>query len=89
VDVRLVRWRPGEEEGESIMAYRIKGIYTKKERVSLAEFVRSYYALVDSPKVDEVTKQMVKVVSWPLVLLAQGALHLDNVKIFEKACGSP
>lgn len=70
------------------MAYRIKGLYTKKERAVLGEVVRSYLALIRSPEVDAKIKQLFEAVSLPLVVMAVYALYLDDCKIFEKACGN-
>jgi len=66
------------------MAYRVKGLYTKKERAVLGEFVRSYHGLIGALKDDEVTKRVVKAAFEFPTLLATFALYLDNCKILEK-----
>ena len=66
------------------MAYRVKGLYTKKERTVLEAFVRSYHGLIRSLKGDAAAERVIKTTFEFPALLATFALYLDNNKILER-----
>ena len=65
------------------MAYRVKGIYTKRQREQIIKFIKSYYALTSSNEVGVATKAVCEVFR-PFVLLAVMALYIDEEAIMRK-----
>ena len=70
------------------MAYRIKGLFTKKERESLESFSRNYDSLVNAEGIDCATKEIAEVVFYPVCLLARCALYADDMKILGRIIGA-
>lgn len=66
------------------MAYRIKGVLTKKQREGLMEFIKAYHSVVDDLSIPLVANNAVKAVGFRLMILARIALYIDDLKIIEK-----
>lgn len=66
------------------MAYRIKGIFTKKQREALEKFTQIYHTMLADEAVDAASKESARGVLQHWVLLFTWALYVDNYKMLEK-----
>ena len=66
------------------MAYRVKGLYTLKQRQILIRFIHLYHDLINSSDASVATKHLAQTIFYPFTLMAQVCLAHDDQLILQK-----
>lgn len=66
------------------MAYRQKGVLTKKQREAGETFIRTYSQAMKSKDIGTATRELLEAAFTPWVLIVNWILYVDNIVMINK-----